>query len=319
MTKSLLIAVLLLIIISCKKNQEQQTISNKDLGVFGNYVTDDYLNRNDGYDWIAIKVDSLDNDQIHIAVRSRADKKRPTCTFDIKAFKSGELSYEGIYDGKTFSFQFTGEFISISTKNPENSDILYFFCNGGASLAGTYQKINEELDNSQIDRTDFSKVLNLQDIGFNVSSIKKEETMMLSVFTFGLQEQEYNETFNIEGETVVDAEVEDLNSDGSPELFVYTQSKGSGSYGNVYAFSVNNKKSMSQVYFQPTAENKEINKGYMGHDEFTLIENTLNQRFPIYLEGDTNAKPTGGVRQISYKLVDGEAMRRLTVDQITEY
>ena len=319
MTKSLLVSALLLIIVSCKKDQEQQTISNQDLSVFGNYVTSDYSNRNEGYDWIAIKVDSITNDQIHIAVRSRADKKRPTCTFDIKAFKSEELSYEGIYNGKTISFQFTGEAITISTKNPEDSDLLYFFCSGGASLAGTYQKINEELDNSQIDRTDFSKVLNLQGIGFNVSSIKKEEMMTLSVFTFGLQEQEYNETFDIEGETVIDAEVEDLNSDGSPELFVYTQSEGSGSYGNVYAFSVNNNKSMSPVYFQPTAENNEINQGYMGHDEFTLIENTLSQRFPIYQEGDSNANPTGGIRQISYKLVDGEASRKLKIDQVTEY
>lgn len=319
MTKSLLVLALLLIIVSCKKDQEQQIISNESLAVFGNYVTNDYSNRNEGYDWIAIKVDSITNDQIHIAVRSRADKKRPTCTFDIKAFKNEELSYEGVYNGKTISFQFTSEAITISTKNPEDSDLLYFFCSGGASLAGTYQKINEELDNSQIDRTDFSKVLNLQGIGFNVSSIKKEEMMTLSVFTFGLQEQEYNETFNIEGETVIDAEVEDLNSDGSPELFIYTQSQGSGSYGNVYAFSVNNNKSMSPVYFQPTAENNEINQGYMGHDEFTLIENTLSQRFPIYKEGDSNANPTGGIRQISYKLVDGEASRKLKIDQVTEY
>lgn len=141
----------------------------------------------------------------------------------------------------------------------------------------------------------------------------------MTIFTFGLKEQEYNETIDIEGEIVVNVEVEDLNSDGSPELFVFTQSVGSGSYGNVYAFSVNNKKSMSEVYFQPTAENSKINKGYMGHDEFSLIENSLGQRFPIYKEGDTNAAPTEGTRQISYKLIEGEAMRKLEVDKVSEY
>ena len=162
-------------------------------------------------------------------------------------------------------------------------------------------------------------MLNLQDVGFNVSSLEKDGKNTLTIFTFGLQEREYNETFNIDGEEVTNAEIEDLNSDGSPELFVFTQSVGSGSYGNVYAFSVNNKKSISQVYFQPTAENSEINKGYMGHDEFSLVENTLGQRFPIYKEGDTNAEPTGGTRQVSYRLVEGEAMRKLEVDEITEY
>jgi hypothetical protein len=36
--------------------------------------------------------------------------------------------------------------------------MLYFFCNGGASLAGTYKKINEELDQKQIDLTKIMKV-----------------------------------------------------------------------------------------------------------------------------------------------------------------
>ena len=36
-------------------------------------------------------------------------------------------------------------------------------------------------------------------------------------------------------------------------------------------------------------------------------------------EGDTNANPTGGTRQVSYKLVEGEAMRKLEVTEVTEY
>ena len=175
------------------------------------------------------------------------------------------------------------------------------------------------MDFNQIDQTSFSAILNLQDIGFNISSIKKDGENTLSIFTFGLKDLDYNETFTIIGEQVIEAEVEDLNSDGSPELFVYTQSEGSGSYGNIYAFSVNNKKSMSQVYFQPIAENPLINRGYMGHDEFKLVENRLVQRFPIYKTGDSNANPSGGTRQISYKLEEGEAMRKLVVDKVTEY
>lgn len=320
------ISVLLTIVISCnsgpkKAENNKQTspeiVEKKDLT--GNYVSDSYHQRNEGYDWIAVVVSNVNNDQIKISVRSRADKKEPSCTFDAKAFKRNDTTYESVYEWKRIIYHFTGEDITISTENQEDLNILYFFCNGGATLAGTYHKINEQLDPKQIDLTSFSKVLKLQGIGFNVSSIRENNKNKLSIYTFGLEEREYNETFNIEGEEVIDAEVEDLNSDGSPELFVYTQSVGSGSYGNVYAFSVNNKKSMSQVYFQPTAENSKINQGYMGHDEFTLIENSLGHRFPIYKEGDSNANPSGGIRQVSYKLVEGEAMRKLQVDKITEY
>ena len=76
---------------------------------------------------------------------------------------------------------------------------------------------------------------------------------------------------------------------------------------------------MSQVFFPPTEENSKINKGYMGQDKFALIENTLDQRFPTYNEGDVNIQPTGGIRQVSYKLKEGEAMRKLEVDKVIEY
>jgi len=285
----------------------------------GNYVDDSYVKRSEGLDWVAVTIKEGNDNSISISIRSRADKKKPTCTFDAKAYKIEENKFETFYNGKNIQFEFINNNIKISTTNEEDSNILYFFCSGGATIAGTYTKIEGDLDANQIDQTSFGSVLNLQDIGFNVSGIKKDGINTLSVSTFGLNEQDYNESFEIPGEQVINAEVEDLNSDGSPDLFVYTQSDGSGSYGKVYAFSVNNKKSMSQVYFQPTTENSSINQGYMGHDEFRVVENRLVQRFPIYKTGDSNANPTGGTRQISYKMVEGEAMRKLEIDKVAEY
>jgi len=287
--------------------------------IYGNYVDDSYSKRSEGYDWVAVSIKEGINNSIAISVRSRADKKKPTCTFDAKAYKQEDNSYETYYNGKNIHFEFLNNSIKISTTNEEDSDYLYFFCSGGATIAGTYTKIDEDLDANQVDQTSFSSVLSLQDVGFNISAIKKGGINTLTIFTFGLKEQDYNESFEIPGEQVVNAEVEDLNADGSPDLFVYTQSDGSGSYGNVYAFSVNNKKSMSQVYFQPTAENEAIKEGYMGHDEFQVVENRLVQRFPLYKSGDSTANPTGGTRQISYKLEEGEAMRKLVVDKVSEY
>jgi hypothetical protein len=299
-----------------EKVKTQETI--QALNVSGNYVSEDYSKRSEGYDWVSVKVTEVDNNHLNISIRSRADKKEPTCTFDAVAKKMEDSTYQTQINGKTILFEFINGKISITTKE-EDEGLLYFYCSGGASIGGTYLKINEALDQSQIDITKFNRILNLQDIGFNVSSIEKDNKNTLTIFTFGLNEQEYNETIIIDGEEVINAQVEDLNSDGSPELFIFTQSAGSGSYGNVYAFSINNKKSMSQVYFQPTAENDKINKGYMGHDEFSVVENSLAQRFPIYKEKDTNANPTGGTRQVSYKLIDGEASRKLVVDKVTEY
>lgn len=317
-------AMVLFLCIGCKDESKKirevsDSETTENLQLVGNYVSEDYSKRNEGYDWVAVLVTEKENDQLHIAIRSRADQKKTTCTFDAIAQKVDTTTYQTIMDGKPILFEFTNSKIRITTKTEEDEGFLQFYCSGGASIAGSYQKINEAIDQSQMDMTKFNKILQLQDVGFNVSSIKKDGKNTLTILTFGLEEREYNETFNIDGEEVVNAEVEDLNADGSPELFVYTQSVGSGSYGKVHAFSVNDKKSMSEVYFQPTAENNKINKGYMGHDEFSVIENTLGQRFPIYTEGDSNAEASGGTRQVSYGLVEGEAMRKLEVVNITEY
>ena len=48
-------------------------------------------------------------------------------------------------------------------------------------------------------------------------------------------------------------------------------------------------------------------QGYQGHDQFQVVESCLARRFPIYKPGDSNAKATGGQRQICYKLKAGEA------------
>ena len=76
---------------------------------------------------------------------------------------------------------------------------------------------------------------------------------------------------------------------------------------------------MSAIYFPAIADNPNANKGYMGHDEFAVVELALIHRFKIYNEGDSNSNPTGKTRQIQYKLKDGEASRKFVVDKIFEY
>lgn len=299
---------------------EEKVASGKRVSIdfSGNYVTSDYSQRSEGYDWVGVRVTPVGTDQLKFQVRSRADKKKPTCTWDANAYQLSDKSYYTMVDGKRILFIFSGDTLSIAPENPGDENVLFFYCSGGATVAGEYLKINEKLDPEQVDSTVFSKVLRLQGIGFYVSSVRKGPQTEVTVLPFGLELDNRTETCTVDG-SVVDAEVEDLNADGSPELLIYTRSFGSGSYGNVLAFSVNNRKSLSMAYFPLVVENPKINTGYMGHDEFSVVETSLVQRFPVYNEGDPNASPTGGIRQISYKLVEGEAMRRFEVKDIMTF
>ena len=319
------LAINMFLLSSCKLDKENpldasQTEPEEEVSlpsIYGNYVDGSYARRNEGYDWVGVRVQNGNEGQIQVQVRSRADKKRPTCTFDATAFMISDSTYQALVDGKQVMFSFANKKLTISTE-PQDENVLYFYCSGGATVAGTYDKIEEDLDTFQVDKTSFSKVLRLQDVGFNISSIEKGENNTLTIIPFGLDEDNGPVTLNIYGQ-VVGAEIEDLNSDGSPEIVVYTQSDGSGSYGNVIGYSVNNKKTMSPIFFPSTAENNSINQGYMGHDEFNLIETNLVQRFPIYNPQDSNAEPTGGIRQISYKLKEGENGRYFEINSVSEF
>ncbi len=319
-----LLGFLILSLAACKSNAESSESQESETGVqeeapstlnlTGNYVSVDYDKRNEGYDWISVAVTNEENNNLKILVRSRADKKKPTCTFDATLTKVNENTYQSMEDDKTILYIFENGTLTIKPELPEYDGILAFYCSGGATVADTYQKIDGDLDTAQIDKTSFNKILMLQGIGFNISAIENNSKNTLTMSPFGLSVSNDPVTIEINGE-VMDAEIEDLNSDGSPDVLVYTQTKDANAFGYVYGFTTNSKKSMSFIYFPPVLENKELKPGYEGHDKFAIVETSLVQRFPIY----KNGKPTGKTRQISYKLKDGEATRGFAVDQVSEY
>jgi Periplasmic lysozyme inhibitor of I-type lysozyme len=164
----------------------------------------------------------------------------------------------------------------------------------------------------------FDRTLELQGIRFRVTCANKGSVNTLRIVPAGLEIDNSPVLRTING-TVTGAEVADLNVDGSPEIYVYVTSAGSGSYGSLVAYSANRRKSLSEIYLPPVVKNKTASKGYMGHDEFAVVESVLVQRFPVYCDADTNAKPTGGTRQLQYKLVPGEAGWILKIDRVVEY
>jgi DNA-binding protein YbaB len=107
----------------------------------------------------------------------------------------------------------------------------------------------------------------------------------------------------------------DLNNDGFEEIYVVTNSAGSGSGATLYAYSSNKDKSVTQINIPEITENdlKGIYKGYMGHDTFYVKDGKLYREFPVYKDGDSNANPTGGKKVLEYKLVPGEAAWQLVL------
>ena len=148
--------------------------------------------------------------------------------------------------------------------------------------------------------------LALQGVEFHVMSSGRSSINTLTIMPDGLEIDNAPIVREIDG-TVRGLETADLNVDGSPELYVYVVSAGSGSYGSLVAYAANRRKSLSEIYLPPITDDRAASAGYMGHDEFTVGEGALLHRFPVYRPGDTNANATGGMRQVQYRLTRGEA------------
>ena len=116
---------------------------------------------------------------------------------------------------------------------------------------------------------------------------------------------------------VVGTEVADLNGNGLPEIYVFVQAAGSGSYGELVAYAAIKGSKLSPIVLQELTGAPA--NGYRGHDQFLVVESCLVRRFPIHKPGDSNAKATGGLRQICYKLKAGNASWILRPTSVLEF
>ena len=157
----------------------------------------------------------------------------------------------------------------------------------------------------------FSKQLSLQGIQYQIMASGDGSVQQLTIIPSGLSI--VNDTIRQESDPVIGAEIEDLDMDGFPELLVYTSSAGSGSYGQVIGYSPNQGKSLSQIFFPSLEKGKKESMGYQGHDQFSIVEASLSRRFPIFEKDDPNAKPSGKIRQLQYKLKRGEASKKFVL------
>ncbi|MFV0588734.1 hypothetical protein [Bacteroides reticulotermitis] len=308
MKSKLLCIASVAILSACSSSPQPLTIND----FAGSYVTDCYEQRGEGYDWSAVTIRALTDSTATISIRSRMDEKKPTCRFDaVGVLFDKDRTLTTTVEGGHIFFSLDADSLSISS---DDESLLTYFCSGGGSMAGKYAKLQGELDSSQLDKRSFSKVLSWDKYFFDIEVLGNQ----LIVSPANLEISNRVETHDITGYTVVDAQIGDLNMDNYPEVFIYLSSDGSGSYGKLIGYSVNNGKSMSMVYLPEISSNKEISDGYMGHDQMEIVGSTFIQRFPIYKPGDTNANPTGNIRQVQYQLVDGEAGRVLKVVQVKD-
>lgn len=123
--------------------QTQTALSPAVKKAIGDYASEGYNQRQQGYDWVGVMVRPSGIEEIDIKVRARSDIKKPSCTFNGKATLMGQDDAHGVIfqtvanDSTTF-FQFKDGQLTIDS---EDKYALNYFCSGGATLTGDYQKL----------------------------------------------------------------------------------------------------------------------------------------------------------------------------------
>lgn len=169
MTKQTILAVAISITLaSCKestktnandqivtKTEEVKEHSNPTkvaIDYSGDYVTNEYNKRSEGFDWLAVSAKKLTDTTMHFNVRARADKKKATCSFEGDGVKVSDGVYKATSGDNTVLFTFKDNKVTIGGEGKTDEvSTLHWFCSGGASLADyTFVKINEPLDEAQL-------------------------------------------------------------------------------------------------------------------------------------------------------------------------
>ena len=100
--------------------------------------------------------------------------------------------------------------------------------------------------------------------------------------------------------------VDDLNGDGVADMILFVYTDSAAIHGTVLAFISDGTKSIVPAGLPDVQLDGKLSSGYKGHDQFTMLEGTLLQKFPVYKPDDKDT-PTGGNRVVQYQLTKIES------------
>jgi hypothetical protein len=302
-----LLVIVSLVLVACKTESEENSETKNEKSftceIAGTYVSSQYFNRKQGYDWMAVVIEMVNDSTAKIKIRSRIDIKKPTCTWTTFATCTGDNLLTANFEGTSIEFEKEGDDLEIRAKEEGDEGKLHYFCSGGGSIAGMYKLLKDSLDESTLDQREYSQMLNAKKYSFDIWQIKDS----LYIQTYGLTYAEVQMvSFPYE---INKAELGDLDKDGFPEVYISGVDLKS-TKGQLFALSVNKGKSTSIVSVEELSNKDKRFTDYKGSDEFAVVESKLERRYPV---------GAGKYQQIQYELVKGETSPQLKIKKIISF
>jgi hypothetical protein len=176
------------------------------------------------------------------------------------------------------------------------------------STAATTAAIEQEPILKRGQNIPFEKTITDGGISFYVSSPNVPAPNTMVIYSTGMETR--NDTFQIEVEGLVhQAEIADINNDGYPEAYVFTQQKDNKQMGKVYVFTSYRNKSFGSAYFKELPQASTLAPASVSADFFSLEAGKLVRKTAETQQG--NSTQAQQENQIIYELVRGEASYQL--------
>ena len=112
-----------------------------------------------------------------------------------------------------------------------------------------------------------------------------------------------------EGASIQEAFLFDLDKDGTEEFYIQTEAGASGAEKMLLAFTADPKNNMlTEIKF---IDLKSEDRGRRGYEYFSIKNERLYMSYPVYKKNDANCCPSGGDKNIEYKLytTNGKELR----------
>lgn len=184
--------------------------------------------------------------------------------------------------------------------------IVFFILTSPSSQAQAYRK--------------FDSTMKIGKAGYKVTCTNRNpERNSINISPIGFDNSMRDFGFEIKGR-VRRAEVDDLNRDNFPDLVLYVYTNDTLNKGTVVCISSESNTSVVPIVFPDIVDDPKLRDGYRGFDEFMLMEGILTRRFPLFTTDASNPQPTGKIRQVMYRIGEGEkGMKKFIVMRTYDY
>lgn len=158
----------------------------------------------------------------------------------------------------------------------------------------------DSISSNTLDSNSFtSKLIQGKNFEVKVNTEKKGELLDINLDLQFKTAQRIQKSYQLDGDLKF-SQLADLNQNGLEEIYLFYTSAGSGGYGQIIGYELNQGKLDSIII-----ENlpNDIEQQYMGHDSFAIRDRSLWRTFPLYLPMDANCCPSGGQYANDYILI----------------